>query len=636
MSESAQKAAFLSYASQDAEAARRIAEALRQAGIEVWFDQEELRGGDAWDQKIRKQIKECALFVPIISANTQARTEGYFRREWRMAVDRTDDMADHIAFLLPIVLDGTSDSEAIVPDRFRERQWTRLRPAERDYGGQARPDDADAELARFVSRVHQLLSFDRAVPAIRSQAGVQVAAPTGPDNKSIAVLAFADMSPAKDQEYFSDGVAEELLSLLAKIPQLRVIARTSSFSFKGRNTPILEIARQLGVAYVVEGSVRTQGNRVRITAQLIRTGDGSHVWSDRFDRDLKDVFAVQDEIAGLITRELQVRIVSSGAPAREINPEAHRLYLEGKFHLNQYSPDAIRKAVSLLSQAVEVEPTFAAGWVALSRAAWTFGGYAAKREDFDWGFPLARKSAEKALELNPDLAAAHVALAEVQGSHDFNWKAMAVSVRRAQELEPADPAVMAAALHFAITVGDIDRAIALARKVVEIDPVNPAIRVHYGYLLCGAGRYVEAEKQFRRTIELNPAAHWGHAGASVNLSLQGRFDEAVAEATLDSNEWSRLFSLAVAEWGRKNTLESEEALIQLIRNHGDVAAAQIAEIYAFRKDNDRAFEWLERSFRQRDPGLAWSRLDPFLSPLREDSRWDPFLRKLGLADDQLP
>jgi len=323
-------AVFLSYASQDAEAAKRISDALRVAGIEVWFDQSELRGGDAWDRAIRKQIHDCALFVPVISAHSDARHEGYFRREWRLAVERAGDMSERVAFLVPVVIDDTSDSRADVPDRFREVQWTRL------PGGDTPPV--------FVDRIKRLLSpelsplsavssaapgiGERVPPSRRwnpfllaiaaviisaapvyfwiSKHWTRSAAAFAPPPHSIAVLPFVNMSGDKEQEYLSDGLAEELLNSIAEIHELQVAARTSAFSFKGTNTDIATIARKLNVGAVLEGSVRRSGNTVRITTQLIDAVTGFHLWSHTYDRDLGDVLKLETEIAGAVASALKV------------------------------------------------------------------------------------------------------------------------------------------------------------------------------------------------------------------------------------------------------------------------------------------------------------------------------------------
>jgi TolB-like protein len=308
---------FLSYASQDAEAARRICESLRAAGVEVWFDQSELRGGDAWDQKIRRQIKECSLFVPIISAQTQARLEGYFRLEWKLAAQRTHAMADAKPFVMPVVPDDTSDSHAYVPEEFRAVQWSRLNQGE---AGVAFCERVSALLeANATPRSSTAAPFSRPETTARQPAGK-----SSPADKSIAVLAFANLSNDPENEHFSDGISEELLNVLAHVPSLRVTARTSSFSFKGRNVPVPEIAQRLGVGYIVEGSVRRAGSRVRITAQLVDAVEDAHLWSETFDRELKDIFALQDEIAGLIAQNLQLKL-GRRLEARKVELEASTL-----------------------------------------------------------------------------------------------------------------------------------------------------------------------------------------------------------------------------------------------------------------------------------------------------------------------
>ena len=356
-------AVFLSYARENSDAARRIADALRGFGVEAWFDQSELRGGDAWDQKIRRQIKDCTLFIPIISAHTQARGEGYFRLEWKLAAERTHLMAEGVPFLAPVVVDETSDSSAAVPPEFLRVQWTRL------PGGAPTPE--------FIAQVKSLLAAPKtaapwsaprpsaapppektlAVPQSRPRrwtwpmtvavlVGVATAlyvsfkqhqppaelpkpvteskaaptptlaasAPTTPDPKSVAVLAFANLSADKDNEYFSDGLSENILDKLARVPGLRVMARTSSFSYKGKNVPVQQIAAELHVGTVIEGSVQRAGNTLRVVAQLINAADGMHVWSETYDKDLTTagIFAIQDEIA----QKIAARLAPSSAPAQ--------------------------------------------------------------------------------------------------------------------------------------------------------------------------------------------------------------------------------------------------------------------------------------------------------------------------------
>ena len=339
------KTVFLSYASEDAPAAQRIGEVLRSAGITVWFDQSELRGGDAWDHKIRREIHECGLFIPIISENTEARPEGYFRLEWDLADQRSHMIGRSKAFIVPVCIDRVAERGADVPDSFLKAQWVRLPAGEASPSfaariaallaseGASRPRSTAASHSAasvlpnsFRWRTVLVLASVLAAVAFGWQAWrtygpgseadlaemtpptVSTAAATVPE-KSIAVLPFLDMSPGKDQEYMSDGIAEEILNLLAQVPDFKVIARTSSFSFKGKNVPIAEIAKQLNVGNVLEGSVRKSGDTLRITAQLIHAADSTHLWSSSYDRPLTDIFAVQTEIANAIVQALQIGLM---------------------------------------------------------------------------------------------------------------------------------------------------------------------------------------------------------------------------------------------------------------------------------------------------------------------------------------
>ena len=271
MSESP-RAIFLSYASQDADAARRVCEVLRAAGLEVWFDQSELRGGDAWDAAIRKQVKECALFVPLVSANTDARSEGYFRREWNLAVGRMLDMADDQAFLLPVVIDGTPEATARVPDRFRERQWTRL------PGGETPTD--------FVERVVRLLSGG---PAARASTPSAVQAPApGPSTPAdggfwVAVLPFKCACANADLTALAEGLSEEIVTGLSRFSYLRVISRSSTSRYAEQAIDVRTVGKEIGARYVMEGSLRQAGPRLRLAVQLVDAASGAHLWAETYD-----------------------------------------------------------------------------------------------------------------------------------------------------------------------------------------------------------------------------------------------------------------------------------------------------------------------------------------------------------------
>lgn len=568
-------AVFLSYAREDAPSARRIAEALRGFGIEVWFDQHELRGGDIWDAKIRGQIKACALFMPVISQRTEERHEGYFRREWKLAVDRTQDMAGGRAFIVPVVIDTTKETAAAVPEEFMRYQWTRLpgalptpqfvtqikrlleppmKPAaqkseDRGQRSAVSPVPQKPAVAGWtwgvVATVLVAVSVgfvtlrQPTLPAAPPPVGAvtKPAAPTAADApglsaQSVAVLAFANLSDDKGNEYFSDGISEELLNVLAKVPGLKVSARTSAFHFKGKDTPIPEIARQLGVAYVVEGSVRKAGDKVRITAQLIKAADGFHLWSDTFTRDLKDIFAVQDEIAGLIAQQLQLQLGASTRATKQVNPEAYRLVLEGRHFWLLRTGDGFARAEAAFNQALALDPAFAEAHAGLadvwSVRAWyrLLGGEADASDD------LARADAEAqvALRLDPALAETYAALGAVR----YNQRRYAEAEQNYQEALRLNPNY-AFAHHWRAqlrgNMGHLDELMAGMDKAVEMDPLAFITLTSHTLFLTYAHRYEQAITLSDRALALRAEVFVPLYGNRAFLLLAvGRKDEAVALA----------------------------------------------------------------------------------------------------------
>ncbi len=626
------RAVFVSYASEDSPAASKICDALRAAGVEVWFDKNDLRGGDAWDTKIRQQVRECALFIPVISANTQARTEGYFRREWNLAAARILDMAKGKPFLLPVAIDSTKDGEALVPDEFLHVQWTRVAN--------------ERTLPALVQRVCRLLGQET-VAAPEWPAAPAVSTGTRPQfsDKSLAVLAFANLSDDKENEHFSDGISEELINVLAKVPGLRVSARTSAFSFKGRQVPISEFASQLGVAYVVEGSVRRVGNRVRIAAQLINAADGCHLWSDKYDRGVEDIFAVQDEIAAVIMKELRAAIMGSqgdgtagglgteaqtAARGRTQNVEAYGLFFKGRQHLARLSREDFKLGIGCLQHAITLDPTFALAWAELARAYQMMSQYG--YQSYSLGFTLSRAVAQRALALEPQLAEAHAALGQVYLKFDWDWPAAAEANRHALALSGGDYTIVTGAVWQALTLGQIDEAIRLGRRAVELDPLNSEAHFVLGYAYFFGDRLDEAEKEMRRMIKVSPAAAWGHCFLSIFYLLQGRVDDAVTALAQENVEMSGLTGQAFVRFAEGQREESDEALRQLAGKYAAMLSYQIAEIHAYRGEPDEAFEWLERAQVQRDPGMSRIRQNPLLRNLHADPRWSALLKKMNLLD----
>jgi TolB-like protein/Flp pilus assembly protein TadD len=471
--------------------------------------------------------------------------------------------------------------------------------------------------------------------------------------KSVAVLAFDNLSDDKGSEYFSDGISEELLTVLQKIPDLHVAARTSAFWFKGKNATAQEIGQKLGVAHLVEGSVRKAGDIVRIAARLTQAQTGEQLWSENYTRNLKDVFAVQTELAQTIVGQLSGQLTNGTAdPAAKAaiqaqveaaekggtkNVEAHQHYLQGRFYANRHSEKSAGEALVEYQRAVELDPAFALAWAGLAQTHVWHCQFSteAGQTGFNSHLAKAREATARALALEPNLPEALRVRADIELIFDFDWKRAGETVRTALALAPADPALLTAAGNLALTKGEIARGIALFRDAVTADPVDPLARSFLAYNLAITGQYADAESEYSRVVELNPSAPWAHAGLGLAFLLQGRFEEAAVEAQADAAEWARLLVVAMVRWSQKRIPESDAALARLIESSADTAAYQIAEVHAHRGDKDRAFEWLERARRQRDPGLGTLRSDPLLTNLHGDPRWNAFVRTMGLADDQL-
>ncbi|MDP2136723.1 MAG: TIR domain-containing protein, partial [Candidatus Didemnitutus sp.] len=455
---------------------------------------------------------------------------------------------------------------------------------------------------------------------------------SAPADKSVTVLAFANLSDDKANEYFSDGISEELLNVLAQVPGLKVTARTSAFHFKGKDTPIPEVARQLGVAYVIEGSVRKQGDKVRITAQLIKASDGFHVWSETFTRDLKDIFAVQDEIAGLIARNLELKIAGV-AQVAAIDPEAYRLFLEARHLAQRENIEGWNQSIILYRRAIERDSGYAAAWAELAQVYQRlarFGGLPALE-----GMREARTAAQRALELDPKQVVGLDALGWVQRTADWDWMEAKKSFQQALQLAPENPVVMVDAAVLYVNIGRVDEGIALARRAVERDPLSATVQFYLGVLLEVSGRFEESLQPITRAIELAPAADEFRTHLARALACVGRLSEAEAIAKQEPNEGYRVAIQSFICFRRGDLVGGTKLRNELIANYSATLTGYIAISYADTGDRDEAFVWLNRAYDIRDAAIAWSKTGVVLQNLHTDPRWPVFLRKIGLADDQL-
>jgi len=467
------------------------------------------------------------------------------------------------------------------------------------------------------------------------------------DVASIAVLPFVNRSASADDEYFSDGLADELLNVLAKIRGLRVAARTSSFHFKGKDTTIAEIGEALRVATVLEGSVRKAGNRVRIAVQLVKVADGYQLWSETYDRTLDDVFAVQDDIARSVVRELRTTLlgeeadsktsgevkaeVSKAVKGRGTNPEAHRLNLQGRFLTRIRSRTQVAQGIQLLEQSVALDPELAIAWVNLGLAY-------ADQAGMGWG-PMketlgqAREAIERALALEPDLAECQTARAWIQMNFDWDWSGARASIQRAMELAPGDANVLRRAGVLASNLGRAEEATALNNQAVDRDPLNPANYSDLALSLAMTDCFMEAESAYRKAIALSPVTASGlHSNLSLVLLARNLGEEALVEASAEPEEPARLFALSIVQHGLHRSKESDEALQRLIQDYAGTYAFQIAVAHAAREEVDEAFRWLENAYAQRDPGIAELNSALPLRRLRRDPRWKEFVKKVGLGE----
>ncbi len=593
------KAVFLSYAREDGDAALRIAEALRAAGVEVWLDQSELRGGDVWDTKIKKQIIECALFVPIVSANTQARKEGYFRREWRLAVGRTHDMSANVAFIVPVVIDATTQAAADVPEEFLRYQWTKL------GGGQPAPN--------FIEQVRKLLMPpQRTEPAVAvapvsarhgpgQQGPASVASPevgralppsprlrwAGPARpvwiagmvavilcgalgwfwlsrkdttqrpnesaarrsapptseqpasaKSIAVLPFTNMSEEKDSAFFTDGMHEDILTNLALIRELHVVSRTTAIQYRDTKKTLREIGRELGVAYILEGSVRRAGNKVRVTGQLIRAATDEHIWAKNYDRDLTDIFAIQSELSQAIAGELKMALSPQEQKLLNRRPTeniaAYDLFLKARDLRNTggRSTAFFRQEEEWLNRAIQLDSNFAGAWAAL---AWT--------HSYQYGF-------------NFDRSDARVALARAAIDHAVQLAADAPDV------------MLERGYYYYYCFRDYGRAAEIFRNLLQVQPNEAAVHNALASIYRRQGNWLEALQSFRRAAQLDPLSR-DFVGLVVAQATAGRrYDEAMVEQqgwiTRTSGDVRRNWLLAMlAFYARGSTREMEAFFAEL-------------------------------------------------------------------------
>jgi serine/threonine-protein kinase len=453
---------------------------------------------------------------------------------------------------------------------------------------------------------------------------------TASPQKSIAVLPLVNESGDPKDEYFSDGLSEELIAALAQISGLKVIGRSSSFRFKDRKEKPKTIGEELGVSTLLDGTVRKQGDRVRIVAELVNAADGIQLWTRTFDRQLEDIFTVQQEIAKSVAESLKVKLLGTENTPSQIatnNVEAHNAYLQGHFHLVRRNVEDFRKAIGYYDQAIDFDPEYALAYAERGEAWTILGDLTGQRPT---AYSKARSDAEKAVVIAPTLAEARAALGFVRFFTEWKFLEGMTELKRSKELSPANPTANDLLARLIVYLGRFDEAERQAREAVELDPLSTVTQGNLARVLFYAGKLDEAAVAARKAAELQPAGAANHRWQVLIAAQRGDGEAALREAKLEPDPGFRRFELAVAHYVRGDKAAADAALADLIANAREGFAYQIAEVYALRGEKDKAFEWLEIAFADRDAGMLGLLVDPLLRGLRDDPRYKNLVAKVGL------
>jgi TolB-like protein len=649
---------FISYASQDATLADTVVAALESHGLRCWIAPRDVTPGTFYGDEIVHAIDAAKASVLILSQN--AVTSPHVLREVERAASKRHAVISLRIDKAPLPagleyflntsqwLDASSgDTARALPKLVSAVQVAIQAPAVTPLGVPTANVPLPAVSARLPRRIAlvatSVIGLGLAVFAgdrlwLSRHQAIAPAAPapaaSAPTEKSVAVLPFVDMSEKKDQEYFSDGLSEELIDMLAKVPDLRVPARTSSFYFKGKQVTIQDIAKALGVADVLEGSIRKSGSHLRITAQLVRADNGYHLWSETYDRQLDDIFKVQDEIASAVVKALKISLMgqSLSESAGTQNTEAYNLFLQGKSMWRQANETAdFERVAEYLRKAVEADPQFADAWALRARALLAQASSNPVRDPKL--IEEARRAATQALKLNSALPGPHFAYAEILFGVDLDLRSSAVQIDQALELAPNSAEALGYAALLAMYRGQFDKALELAQKSIAIDPVDPSMYVALSQIYYFAGKYPEALAANRKMFDLDPGAHRDyHQQAAFVLLAKG--DAAAALSEIDSDKWVRencsCLVIAYDNLGRK--AEADAALANFKKLGATVDPYLIGIAYANRGDVDQAFTWFDRAYLQHQSNVFLLKSSPFTKNVRSDPRFNALCRKLGLLD----
>jgi TolB-like protein/tetratricopeptide (TPR) repeat protein len=653
---------FVSYASQDAALANSVVESLEQNGLRCWIAPRDVVPGSLYADEIVRAINDAKVVVLVLSEHAVASShvgkeiERASSKRRRIIAFHTDTAPLTRAFeyflsesqWINVETEGTDAAAAKLVEAVRRHLdltsvGEPLAHSHLPVAGRAAAVPRTrwmmaagvVLLLVFVYVVVDRLWLSKNPPEERSAAAGAPAAAAAAHvipEKSVAVLPFVDMSEKKDQEYFSDGLSEELIDMLTKMPEIRVPARTSSFYFKGKQVTIAEIAKSLGVANVLEGSVRKSGNTLRITAQLIRVDSGYHVWSGTYDRQLDDIFKIQDEIADAVVKALKLVLLESTVrlTSQTSSTDAYLKYLQGVALLRRGTADDNASAIATIKQALSLNPRYAPAWALLSMAISKgySNYYSGSYQDVS---TAAREAAQQALALDNTSVDAYNALAQSY-LIDWQWGTADEAAKNALALEPGNPAALRVAGRLAMHYGQLDTALRSAEVALTRDPLDYINYNAIADIQFAARRYPLAEAAYRKSYALNPRQNRWHDTLGMLLLAQGYPTAALAEYQLEPEDIFRELGLVSSLDGLRRRAEADKHLAILIEKWGANAAYDIASIYARRGDREHAFEWLERAFGEHDSSLPGLKIDEDYMKIRGDPRFNAMLRKLQLHD----
>ncbi len=644
-------AVFLSYASHDADTANSICQYLESHGVSCWLAPRNVRPGTVYADAIVRAINEAKTVVLVLSGSAVA--SSHVGKEVERASSKNKQIIGFridAAALSPALEYFLSESQWIdVPALGMAGALAKLQAAAgrgptivADRGVRAKPAGKTRRLAIAAVMV---IGVGVAValglqfwPASRRDGQAVTASGPAPSaaapisDKSIAVLPFTDLSEKKDQEYFADGMAEEVLDLLAKIPGLTVIGRTSSFQFKGQNQDLRAIGTKLGAAYVVEGSVRRTPERVRVTAQLIDARDGAHRWSETYDRPAGDALQVQDEIATSLARALEVGVsADSPSPMRRLkNDHAYDAYLRGLYASERNDVDGMTAAVAYFRQALDIDPTFTDAAVQLAFAYYSQANQGMVPAGI--GYEQARRAVESALKLDPRQGLAHAILGAIHSDYDRDWAAADREFKRAVALAPHNGDVLWLSAQLPLALGQHAVARQLYKEALAYDPLNPPPYMMLAFVEERLGHWSDATAADQRLIEIAPAYDFGHVNLGLDLLMLGDRETALVEVKREGNPMGRAEGLALVYHALGREHESDAALRELITEGAHNCPFCVAEVYGSRGQRTEALQWLDRAYAEKDPSLFLIKADPWLKDLEGDPRYKAFLKKMNLPE----